>query len=286
MGGRSQENFILENGRITDGFDVFFWIFDDKSTFDATHWHTAIEIMYVLGGEIDITSNHQTVTLKAGDIYLVDTKTAHSTKSINGNQAVLLQIPYPFLKKFIPDIDNYSFHFDCHTDNPVLKTKLLKLKELLHQMQVVYEVNPKGGLLRFNSLLFELLFLLYHSFAKPLTDIQVKQHIKNFQRLEPVLQYTNDHYSQPIALSEITELIGLTEAEFHSFFEENMGISYSRYVDELRLSHIYHDLTGTDYDVEVLAAIYGFSDMEAFRSLFSQEFCMTPEEYRKKKFSE
>ena len=40
--------------RITDGFDIFFWVFNDASSFVATHWHTAIEIMYIIDGEVDV----------------------------------------------------------------------------------------------------------------------------------------------------------------------------------------------------------------------------------------
>lgn len=45
------------------GFDIFFWVFNDASSFVATHWHTAIEIMYIIDGEVDVMMNQQTVIL-------------------------------------------------------------------------------------------------------------------------------------------------------------------------------------------------------------------------------
>ena len=73
---------IFEQDRITDGFDIFFWEFNDKSSFVATHWHTAIEMMYIIDGEVDVTMNHQTTVLLARR-YLSDRLTAPTFDKIN-----------------------------------------------------------------------------------------------------------------------------------------------------------------------------------------------------------
>lgn len=280
MANEQQENLVFENDRITDGFDIFFWVFNDASSFVATHWHTAIEMMYIIDGEVDVMMNNQTIALGPDDVFLIDSKVVHSTKSLNGNHAILLQLPYPFLKKYIPDVDAYNFGFDCHTDNPILQTKLARLKEVIHQMHVVYEVNPKGGLLRFNSLMFEMLYLLYHSFARPVQTAQIKRDIKKFQRLEPILQYSNDHYNEPITLSQIAQVACLQEEYFCHFFKKNMGVTYFQYLNEIRLSHIYHDLTSTDYSLKQLLEMHGFTNYKLFRKMFHEQFHMTPGEYR------
>ena len=50
------------------------------------------------------------------------------------------------------------FWFDCHTDNAILRTKIDSLIDVIQKMRIVYEIQPKGALLRFNSLLFEMLY--------------------------------------------------------------------------------------------------------------------------------
>lgn len=273
---------IFEKDRITDGFDIFFWVFDDASSYVATHWHMAIEMMYILDGEVDVTINNQTIALLPGDVYLIDSKVPHSTKSINGNHAILLQLPYPFLKKYMPDVDNYVFSFDCHTTNPIMQTKLLQLKEVLEQMQIVYEVNPRGALLRFNGLLFEMLYLLYHSFAREITTSQFKKDVKNFSRLEPVLAYSREHYREPITISEICKVACFQEEYFCHFFKKNMGVTYLQYLNEIRLSHVYRDLTETNYTLKQLLEMHGFRNYKLFRRMFYDAFHMTPGEYRQK----
>ena len=102
MSNLRTEQPVFETDRITDGFDIFFWVFNDASSFVATHWHTAIEIMYIIDGEIDVMMNQQTVILKPGDVFLIDSRLPHSTKSVHGNHAVLIQLPYEFSKKLYP----------------------------------------------------------------------------------------------------------------------------------------------------------------------------------------
>lgn len=69
MSNLRTEQPVFETDRITDGFDIFFWVFNDASSFVATHWHTAIEIMYIIDGEVDVMMNQQTVILKPGDVF-------------------------------------------------------------------------------------------------------------------------------------------------------------------------------------------------------------------------
>lgn len=86
-------DLIYENDRITDGLEIFFWVFNDASSFVPSHWHQAIEMMYVMGGEVDVTINAQETVLLPGDIFLIDSSVIHSTKSIHGNHAILIQLP-------------------------------------------------------------------------------------------------------------------------------------------------------------------------------------------------
>lgn len=125
MSNLRTEQPVFETDRITDGFDIFFWVFNDASSFVATHWHTAIEIMYIIDGEIDVMMNQQTVILKPGDVFLIDSRLPHSTKSVHGNHAVLIQLPYEFSKKYIPDVDSFILVLTATLIMPFYAPKLI-----------------------------------------------------------------------------------------------------------------------------------------------------------------
>ena len=128
-----------------------------------------------------------------------------------------------FQKNYIPDVDSFIFGFDCHTDNAILRTKIDSLIDVIQKMRIVYEIQPKGALLRFNSLLFEMLYLLYHSFSREVESSQFKKDVKNFVRLEPVLEYTKKHYNTPITLSENFADRMFSGRIFLSLFQKKYG---------------------------------------------------------------
>ena len=274
--------FRHERDRITDGLDIFFWVFNDSSSYVPTHWHSAMEIMYILEGEVDVTVGGQTTVLLPGDVYLVDCAVPHSTKSLDGNKAVLIQIPYPLLERYIPDITSRRFGFDCHSQNPIVRTKILQLVEIIKQMQIVFEIKPDGEILRFNSLVFEFLFQIYHNFSQEMETVEAQKENKTFGRIQTILDYLDDNYSSPISLDEISKVACLQKEYFCHFFKKNMGITYTNYLNDLRLSKIRDDLVDTDLPVKLILEKHGFSNYKLFRKMFSETFGCTPTTYRKK----
>jgi AraC-like DNA-binding protein/mannose-6-phosphate isomerase-like protein (cupin superfamily) len=271
---------VFEEDRITDGFDIFFWVFNDASSYVSTHWHTAIEIMYIMQGEVTITYKNRNIMLVPGDVFLTDSRVPHSTKSLNGNRAILLQLPYEWLKRYIRDIDAYTFSFDCHSGNPEQQVHMESLIEKILKMKACFESSERGTNLRFNSIVFEMLDVLYTRFAVPIDAELIKNNIKKFHRLEPVLQYSNDHYNEQITLPQIAEISCLQPEYFCHFFKKNIGVTYVRYLNEIRLAHIYHDLSETDYTLQQLLEMHGFTNYKLFRAMFYEKFNTTPGKYR------
>ncbi len=279
---RDQAFLRHENDRITDGLDIFFWVFDDSSSYVATHWHSAIEVMYILEGEVDITVNGSTTELLPGDVFLVDSAIPHSTKSLNGNKAVLIQLPYPLLERYIPDLNSRRFELNCKSDNPIVKTKVLQLIEIIKQMQVVFEVKPEGEILRFNSLLFEFMFQIYHNFSEELSDTDSRKETKTFGRIQNILDYLDNNYASQISLDEIASVACFQKEYFCHFFKKQMGITYTRYLNDLRLAKIRKDLAETDLPLKDILEKHGFTNYKLFRKMFNETFGCTPVAYRKK----
>jgi AraC-like DNA-binding protein/mannose-6-phosphate isomerase-like protein (cupin superfamily) len=282
MENRENAVFRHERDRITDGLDIFFWVFNDSSSYVPTHWHSAMEVMYILEGEVDVTVGGQTTVLLPGDVYLVDCAVPHSTKSLGGNKAVLIQIPYPILERYIPDIASRRFGFDCHTNNPIIMTKIMQLIEIIKQMQVVFEIKPDGEILRFNSLVFEFLFQIYHNFSQEMETLEAQKENKTFGRIQTILDYLDGNYASPISLDEIANVACLQKEYFCHFFKKNMGITYTKYLNDLRLSKIRDDLVETDLPVKLILEKHGFTNYKLFRKMFNETFGCTPLAYRKK----
>ena len=213
---------------------------------------------------------------------LINANVIHSTKCIRPNTAILLQIPLDFVEKYIPNIAQLLFVWDYKTKDPVRQTKLAMLKTTLEQMQIINDIRPDGFLLRFNSLLFELLFQLYHNFSVKVFQSDLSNKKKDLDRLDTILDYIAQNYKRPIPLEEIAAVSYLQPGYFCRFFKKRMGVTFLEYQNEYRLSFIYRDLVSTDDAIHAILERHGFTNYKLFRRMFQTHFGSTPTKIRQK----
>ena len=255
----------------------------DPGSYIPMHWHRAVEIIYMQEGSLDVTVESESFTIQKGDCIVINGNVLHSTKCTSPNTAILLQIPLDFMEKYIPDLGQFIFLFDFRTKDQRQQTKQAMFKTILEQLQIINDVRPDGYLLRFNSLIFELLFQLYHNFAVKILQNNTSQEKKDMDRLEPVLNYISEHYREPISLNEIAEVACLQTGYFCRFFRKKMGITFLEYQNEYRLSFIYRDLITTSDPVHVILERHGFTNYKLFRRIFFEHFGNTPTQIRKQR---
>ena len=255
----------------------------DPGSYIPMHWHRAVEIIYMQEGSLDVTIESENFTIQKGDCIVINGNVLHSTKCTSPNTAILLQIPLDFMEKYIPDLGQLIFLFDFRTKEQKQQTKQTMFKTILEQLQLINNVRPDGYLLRFNSLIFELLFQLYHNFAVKILQSNTSQKKKDMNRLEPVLDYISKHYREPISLNEIAEVACLQTGYFCRFFKKKMGITFLEYQNEYRLSFIYRDLITTRDPVHVILERHGFTNYKLFRRMFLEHFGNTPTQIRKQR---
>lgn len=102
----------------------------------------------------------------------------------------------------------------------------------------------------------------------------------NLRRIQPVLDYLKDHYHEQIKLQDMADLINLHPRYFCRVFKDAVGMSLLTYVSELRLCHIYNDLTETKTLISTIMRRHGYSDHKQFYRSFKARFKVTPKEVR------
>ena len=89
------------------------------------------------------------------------------------------------------------------------------------------------------------------------------------------------HYAEEITLGEAAEEAGLNKEYFCRFFKKQMGSTFLEYQNELRLSHIYHDLLTTNDLIQTILERHGFTNDKLFRRMFRERFEKTPSQVRR-----
>lgn len=262
---------------------VRFYTSYDSGSYVPKHWHDAVEIIYIQEGALTVISDNSIYELCADECILINSAIIHSTKCTVSNKAIVFQIPTDFFKQYIPDFDYILFSLEIQKGNPVQQTKLTVFKETLVQMQIVNDIRPKGYALRFNSLLFEIMYQLYHNFGFQIRQPHIKNKAKDMERLDIILKYMLKNYTRHIPLDEIAGLVYLQTGYFCRFFKKNMGVTFLEYQNELRLSYIYRDIIDTIDPIKEIIERHGFTNYKLFRRMFREHFNATPIQVRSQK---
>lgn len=98
----------------------------------------------------------------------------------------------------------------------------------------------------------------------------------SFERLQGIITYVEKHFRKPISLQAGANQLGLSKEYFCRFFKKNMGMSFLEYINEVRLTHIYHDLIYTDTPISILIEENGFTNQKLFNRLFKKLYGCTP----------
>ncbi|MBU3875264.1 AraC family transcriptional regulator [Faecalicatena sp. AGMB00832] len=273
-----RHEFIDKNEMLDLHLDFFI---DPGQTVINKHFHDWIEIIYLTHGDLEIQVNNKTTQLKVNDFVVINPMSIHSTRCMGGNTAILLQIPISFLEKFMPDIRDYSFCVDLESKDPKVQTKLANIRSTLQDLWINYEFQVEGYVFRCYSLIFEIIYILVHSFSYKVDRKERQKNEKNLERIQTIIEYVEEHYQEPISIPEIAGLVGLNEIYFSRFFKNNMGMTFLEYLNMVRLEKIYVDLLNTNMPIKDIQEKHGFYNDKVFRRMFKEVYGCTPREARK-----
>lgn len=100
--------------------------------------------------------------------------------------------------------------------------------------------------------------------------------------LRKALHYIHGHYTEKLSLGETASYVGLHPAYFSKIFNEEVGVSFSSYINSLRCDRAKFLLKYTVYPLVSIAGMVGFDDQSYFSRVFRQEIGISPGIYRRK----
>lgn len=277
----NERHFEPENIDLNTFGKFHFRLSDDPGSYIAMHWHNALEVISLKEGSLLVETEQRKMTLTAGNCIVLNPNVLHSTTSISGNKSLLLQVPVDMLSGFVPDIGDYQILLDPLTNKPDELERINTIRGLMEQMYAQYSTEETMHPFRMESLLLELLFQLYSNCSVKMIQTSLWQNKKNRDRMNNIMAWTKEHYAQPISLVDAAGALHLQINYFCRFFKQNAGITYMRYVNEYRLSKIYHDLIVTDIPLNQLLERHGFTNYKVFRTMFRERFHQTPGHLRR-----
>lgn len=111
-----------------------------------------------------------------------------------------------------------------------------------------------------------------------LTEVFIKRESQS--PAEQILDAVHDHFAEDITLESLAEQLNYNSAYLGRLVKQELGISFHRLRDQVRIDEAKRLLTETALPVSEISLLVGFKDKDYFSSKFKQIVGSTPRDFR------
>lgn len=250
------------------------------------HWHEEIELLYQLNGRSDIQIDGKKYQIQNKLLTVINSRQVHSVHTYSDTSMfICVHISKKLIEKYMPDIDLYRIY--CIPDDipdsqfPEYLSVCRQMEDLLR----LYITDKLAWQMESEGIILQVLAQLIRHFSRKSAPDEIglsSADRTSFNRIRDVITYVEEHFREPISLQDIACHLSLGREYFCRFFKKNMGMSFLRYLNEVRISHVYRDLEQTDAPIAEIAEKNGFHNQKLFNRTFREVYGCTPSAVRRK----
>lgn len=179
------------------GIDIRYWT--SKGQYTPPHWHTAIELIYVLNGTGSVVFDGKEYLTRAGDLLIIDSNKIHEMKCAEVSMMIIIQFSRKRMKNYVKDIDRFGL--SCSRENSAAgkKEEYQTVCGLLRQLLPLYVRQPVGYELKSQAIAMMVLYELLNHFGEEVSG-RTPEKDGTLKRLGEITDYIEEHYREPILL--------------------------------------------------------------------------------------
>lgn len=239
-----------------------------------------LTLFLMLSGSMTVTTGEKEYRLESDDLLVINPLHQYQVKSSDKNLLLYLRISRkPLTANFK---ENWLPYIDCSSLEDRSKEEFKKLRALLAHLMAAYFKKSGENELEVYQHLFSVLNYLVKKFKKDQNLLpQLKQETTD-DRINNVLEQIQKEYDQPISLESLAENSGMSYYHLSRLFKKQVGMTFTAYLNQIRLMHATEALVSTTNSVIKIALDSGFSNPKHFHQVFKKQHGVTPASYRKK----
>ncbi|MCH5350103.1 MAG: helix-turn-helix transcriptional regulator [Oscillospiraceae bacterium] len=270
------------------------FIFDaSKGIFPVRpHWHYFAELIFMLRGSAEMTSDDRTYLVREGDLMIFHPSSVHSIFSTDGSCPLYAVFKFDLLKfpsivSYAPssaDIFRYarSNNMQIHFDRTV--AELIKCRDIFNDC--INEINnyQYGVDVMLRSQIYRLIFGIIRQWINAGLNIdECPISANDNYGIENITEYIDSRLEENIRVSDIAEKCHLSYSGFAAKFHEQYGMSCKEYIERMRIFKAEEYLLFTSHDLTFISQQTGFSDCSHFIRSFKKYRGITPKQFRLQK---
>ncbi len=249
----------------------------------GAHWHSEIEIIYVLSGCVECMAEGKPHTVRAGEAIFFGSAEVHELAAVSeDNRLLVLEMGYHLIGE----------RFRVFTEMiPILRVLPLEAPEyaplrdvllrLCSHLEDSHTAKTDLTALRTNALLYDVAATFLECCpCRSLTE-ERSRHVGDFLAMYNTLGYVQRHYKEPLDVLTAASAAGYEKTRFCQLFKRAIGVSFHRYLSVYRVEKAKRLLSETENSVSDIAESVGITEAKTFTRLFKSVMGMTPTEYRR-----
>lgn len=258
------------------------------NNFGPFHSHSFFELAYVIKGSAYHILDDDKRIVKEGDYFIIDYNSHHTYKKFLNKEFEVINCLFiaDFIDKSLINKENFTdlvnsymikhnnSYVNISPTNNIFNDENGYIKNLLNHCQKEF-INKKSGFMEvIRSKIIEIIILTmrkneesYLLSSDPVCDY--------------IIKYSSDNITQKNILQNVSKELNFSISYISKRFKENMNISFTSYIQKIRIERFIFLLLNTNKKIYEIASVCGYNDMKYFYYIFKKLTGMTPKEYKK-----
>ncbi len=247
------------------------------------HFHSAVEVILPLEGEVRIETEAKTYCVQAGEIIMIPAGLTHGLHMGEGSarELLLYEMNGVFtLKEFGALRQMMAKPIHVGVDHPCRE----RVRGIFFE---IIEEHRSGAMLR-NMHNYALLLEIYailgeHYLRTGATAAErntLHRHLSGEDAFNRALEHLNRSYMEDMSLDSLAAYVGFSRYTLSRMFRQHTGSTFTQYLSRRRVDMAMELLSGTRMPVTQVALQCGFNSIATFNRVFREIKGCTPTQYR------
>lgn len=261
-----------------------------SETSEFKHVHNSFEIYYAIEGDLKISISDKESIIPSGNFLLLGPGTWHGTVYEPDIKRKYFIMIFDILENDSNTVDNiYSeseilelqkILVNLNTRGYYIIKDTFNCQNTIEQMSLELKNKNLGWHSILSGLYVKFIILCLRNIIPATSFNLTKQSQANVNLAISITKYMHNHYSENITLQEIAKEMHVSPRHITRVFEACFGTTFSKTLSVLRLNYAKNYLYKTDYSIEKIATLVGFSSSRTLLRLFKEIEGITTTQYR------
>ena len=236
----------------------------------APHINYPAEFLIVFNGCVNVKISNNSYDVKDNEVILIKSLYPHEFKTTSKTSSGIIIEFAPLLHE-----DFFSLVKDSKFEREITKlsfSHINYIREFLAKRDLRNSDNSDDIKTILRSITSEIL----------LNNRLITQKQPNdFLAIKNAIEYVTDHFNEDIHLPDLAKKLGINQNYASQIFPKYIGITFSEFLNKIRINHAAKLLKTTTYSIANIAFACGYNSLCTFNRIYKKYMNVTPSQFRK-----